>query len=374
MLFREIKNPIFVYYFKIDMKKILGILVLLFSLNACDDGDFNIESFDFTDASTNSCNNGETGFFVYKINDNEALILQIPENSFKKVITPAETPITININSTNKVFYRLYNGSLSTNVICNTIAPATPTVSSEWNALSGIIEIATFVNKQVNETTNASEITGYTHTIVLRNVNFDTGNGNQQLFTELAFGDYVTSSFRPGDYNINIASCNIAPDDEDPIYDYSFLYKIPTTGNNPLPNVPPQALTLNIDPNLFVAEVTLENEPRTETIDGSLNVLKLMYYGSSVSSELLCNDEAPTPLEQFNSDNGVAGISGIIEVTTTIEYEIPTDNQSPIIGHRHKITLKNVTMTRVVSNELPTPVSFNLGEVYEFGEFVIELP
>ena len=72
------------------------------------------------------------------------------------------------------------------------------------------------------------------------------------------------------------------------------------------------------------------------------------------------------------AENGVSGTSGIIEVTTTIEYEIPTDNQSPVIGHRHKITLKNVTMTKVVG--LPElQISFNLGDTYEFGEFVILL-
>lgn len=373
MLFREIKNPIFVFYFKIDMKKILGILVLLFSLNACDDGDFNIESFDFTDASTNSCNNGETGFFIYKINDNEALILQIPEANFKNEITAPESPRTIAINSTTKVFYRLYNGSLSTNVICNTISPATPTVSTEWNALSGFIEISTFVNKEVDPTNNATKITGYTHSIVLRNVNFDTGNGNQQLFTELVFGDYVTSSLRQGNYNVNIGFCNTAPAGQQPVYDYSYLFKIPTTGPSTPANVPPQAMTLKIDPSLFAAEATSEDNPRADIIDGDLNVLKIIYYGSSISSELLCANETPTPLEEFISEDGVTGISGIIEVRTTIEYEIPTDNLSPVIGHRHKITLKNVTMTKVV---LPSqlPVSFNLGDVYEFGEFVINLP
>lgn len=348
------------------MKKIFGIFVLLFSLNSCDDGDFNIESFDFTDATTNSCNSGETGFFIYKINDNESLILQIPETSFVNTITPTDQPRIININNTNKVIYRLYTGSLTSSVICTTIPPATPTVSNEWNALSGNIEISTFVNKQVDETTNASEITGYTHTIVFRNVNFDTGNGNQQLFTELVFGDYVTSSLQQGDFDVNIAKCN---------NDNSFLFKIPVIGSSTPANVPPQALTLRIDPTLFVAEVTPENEPRTALINGSSNLLKLTYYNGIISNEFLCLTEAPifpSAIEEFISNNGVIGESGLIEVVTTIEYEIPTDNQSPIIGHRHKITLKNVTMTKV-STSPELEVSFNFGDVYEFGEFVILL-
>jgi hypothetical protein len=365
MLFSEIKNPIFAYNFEILMKKIVGLILLLFSLNACDDGDFNIESFDFTDASTNSCNNGETGFFIYKINDNEALILQIQEANFPNTITLVGEPRTLPINSTNKVIYRLYNGALNTNVICTTIPPATPTVSTEWNALSGNIEITTTVNREVDEATNASEITGYTHNIVLRNVNFDTGNGNQQLFTELVFGDYITSSLRQGNFEVNISKCG---------NDNSFLFKIPIIGSSTPANVPPQAMTLNIDPNLFLAEVTPVDNPRTALMNGNTNLLKLVYYNGIIGNEFICSTVTPTfptVLEEFNAENGVAGTSGIIEVATTIEYEIPTDNQSPVIGHRHKITLKNVTMTKVSSPELQ--VSFNLGTIYEFGEFVILL-
>lgn len=366
MLFRAIKNPIFVYNFEICMRKIIVFFGLLLLLNACDDGDFTIESFDFTNATTNSCNSGESGFFIYKISDNETLILQLPEASFVNTITPLGEPRIISINSTNKVIYRLYNGSLSNNVICTTIPPANPTVTKEWNALSGNIEISTSVNKQVDENTNATEITGYTHTIVLRNVNFDTGNGNQQLFTELVFGDFVTSSLRQGDFDVNIAQCGS---------DNSFLFKIPVIGSSTPANVPPQAMTLRIDPSLFVAEVTPENQPRTALMNGSSNFLRLVYYNGIISNEFLCASETPTfpiPIEEFNAANGITNISGIIEVTTTIEYEIPTDDQSPIIGHRHKITLKNVTMTKV-STSPELEVSFNLGSIYEFGEFVVLL-
>ncbi len=367
MLFVEIKSSIFAYYFDLFMKKIVGLIVLLFSLNACDDGDFNIESFDFSNAVSNSCNNGETGFFIYKINDNETLILQIPESSFINTITPVDQPRIININSTNKVLYRLYSGTLNNNVICTSIPPATPTVTTEWNALSGSIEITTSVNKQVNENTNATEITGYTHNIVLRNINFDTGNGNQQLFTELVFGDYITSSYRQGNFDVNIARCG---------NDYSYLFKIPVIGSNTPANVPPQAMTLRIDPSLFTPEVTPENQPRTALMNGSSNLLKLLFYNGIISNDFLCLTETPTfpvVIEEFSADNGVTGVSGIIEVTTTIEYEIPTDNQSPVIGHRHKISLKNVILTKVTgSPELQ--VSFKLGDVYEFGEFVILLP
>jgi hypothetical protein len=33
------------------MKRFIGFLVLMFTLNACDDGDFDIETFNFSDVS-----------------------------------------------------------------------------------------------------------------------------------------------------------------------------------------------------------------------------------------------------------------------------------------------------------------------------------
>jgi hypothetical protein len=40
----------------------------------------------------------------------------------------------IDINNSNRVVYRFYNGIVSTNNICETIAPASPTVTDQWNA------------------------------------------------------------------------------------------------------------------------------------------------------------------------------------------------------------------------------------------------
>jgi hypothetical protein len=50
-------------------------------------------------------------------------------------------PTIIDINSTNRVVYRLYNGTVVTDNICETIAPATPYVTDQWSATAGQIQI-----------------------------------------------------------------------------------------------------------------------------------------------------------------------------------------------------------------------------------------
>lgn len=332
------------------MKRFLGIFLLLLTLSACDDGDFDIESFNFSDINSNQCNSGVSGFFIYKINAVEVLLIQIPESSFMNQVTEIGTPRTVAITGNNKVIYRIYDGSVTTGDICNSIPPASPIVVEEWNALSGTIEIVTTVNKTIDETLNSSVITGYTHNVILRNVNFLKGSGKEQLFQTLTYGNYVTSVTQPANFEgFTIKKCG---------NDYGFIYKI--SGK--------QSLTFTVDETLFQPVVTPDNSPRT-TLMNDDNRLELNFYDDNVNDDYVCSSVPlayPVLQQKWLSINGEDGVSGIIEVRTFEEYQVPTDNQSPLVGYRQKVTLKKVTMTR-------NNVSFKLGDVYEFGEFVIPL-
>lgn len=332
------------------MKRFLGVLLLIFTLNACDDGDFEIESFDFSNVSSNRCNSGETGFFIYKINSLEVLLMQIPENSFENQITEPGIPRTLAINATNKVVYRIYDGAVTTGTICASIPPGSPTVVDEWTALAGTIEIVTTVNKTVNAANNSTTVTGYTHNIVLKNVNFQKGNGSQQLYTSLTYGNYVTSAVQPADFQgFTIKNCGGS---------FDFIYKI--SGS--------QSISLAIADAIFQNVVTTDDNPRT-TLMNDTNQLVISIYDNTVNDAFVCSSEPlafPILQQKWVSVNGEENVSGIIEVRTAEQYQIPTDNQSPLVGYRHKVTLKNVTMTR-------NNVDFKLGDVYEYGEFVIPL-
>lgn len=332
------------------MKHYIWILLLTICLFGCDDGDFNIDTFDFSTVNSASCNNGASGFFLYKINGTEVLLLQIPEINFINEITPDGQPRIENITGTNKLIYRIYNSTVTNNAICTTIPPANLTVVEEWNAVSGTIEIRTTANKTTNETDNSSFVSGYTHSVIIRNVNFEKSNGAQQLYSVLDFGNYITTATPPSNFvDFTLKACDTS---------LNFVYKV----------VGSQSLRLTTDGSLFLNEVTPADNPRKALI-GSTYQLQLDYYADNINDVFMCASPTPTTpslLERWTAQNGVENVSGIIEVVTTEEYEIPTDNQSPLIGYRHNITLKKVTMER-------NGVTFRLGDSYALGAIVSPL-
>ena len=167
------------------MKKLFVIVAFIFLLQACDDGDLTLESFNFDSASVQNCT---TNNLVFKIKSNELLLLNIPSNSFINEETPDGSPRIVPINSSNKILYRIYSDNLSATGICSILPPASPIVKKEWNATGGTIEI---ISDKLFATDGIT-VTGYTHNIRLLNVNFSNSN-NSFSFTEYIFGNYRTN-------------------------------------------------------------------------------------------------------------------------------------------------------------------------------------
>ncbi|MFD2909432.1 hypothetical protein ACFSX9_11900 [Flavobacterium ardleyense] len=164
------------------MKKIIILLAAVFMLQACDDGDITLESFNFDSVTAKKC---PTNNLVYKINGNELLLISIPETFFANEVTIDGSPRIVNVNADNRIVYRLYSDNVSEQTICSILPPASPTVQKEWNATGGTIEIITNAIFAADEIT----ITGYTHNIKFLNVNFSNPE-NSFSFTEYIFGNY----------------------------------------------------------------------------------------------------------------------------------------------------------------------------------------
>lgn len=324
--------PIFVKIFK--MKKALSLLVLLALFNACDDGDLTQEDISFEDVtSTQSCS---TNDIIYKLKEKEALLLEIPETSFPTELTAANETVELDISTTtNRVVYRFYNGTVTSNNICETIAPATPVITDQWTATDGKIRIITSTIKSTDPTTNRTRITGYNHNIVLKNVTFAKAVGTQ-VYETFPFGDYTSSATTlPFNFDQTLEKCTSSND----------VYNFNTS----------EALILNIDPSLIANEVTPLNSPRTGLIGTTTNVFTYRLFSNLLTSEYFCNATTPaTPAvnEEWNGVAGVSGTSGIIEVTTTTNG--PT-------SFKHTIVLKKVSLQKGISN-------FNLGDSYTLGE------
>jgi hypothetical protein len=156
------------------------------------------ETFPFGDYITSPTNTLPFGFEqvveqcptskqLYNRTSSEALTIDnIDPTLIVNTVTPLNTPRTAVIGSiNNKLTYRLYsNGVLTPDYFCNTTVPVLPSVSEEWNAVSGgIIEVTTVSNGT----------TAYKHTIVLKNVVLKKGNSDFKLGDSFPYGDLITN-------------------------------------------------------------------------------------------------------------------------------------------------------------------------------------
>jgi len=317
------------------MKLFLVLFTCAFILSSCDDGDLTVDNLDFEAASSQRCGN-----IIYKLTETEALIIEIPEEtSFVNEPTLPGVPRLVEINATNRVVYRAYNGPVASANICATIQPATPVVTEEWNATSGTIEITTTAVKTQNTVLIGGEkISSYRHSIIFRNITFAKPNG-VQVYESFVFGDYSKpATSLPFNFDDTVEKCAAS----NIVFNY----------------VGSESLTLDIAPELLVNEITPLGQPRIALITSTLNKLTYTLYTSGpLSSDYFCTTpipSLPTISQQWVGVDGVEGISGIIEVSTTTNGT----------GFLHEIHLKKVTLIKGNSD-------FLLADDYLFGQLIV---
>lgn len=158
------------------MKKIIGVLLLL-SFLSCNDGDFDVPAFEFTETI------GDCGGVLYILSQDktEALILTIDESRFDENVGEE----SYLLSGTIKLTYRIFSDGLGNDYFCNDIPPSEPDVLKELVAYEGSVVIVT--NEEVDSNGN---ITGYNYDISFSEIMFE--DGNERIFFEsFQFGNYV---------------------------------------------------------------------------------------------------------------------------------------------------------------------------------------
>ena len=320
------------------MKKFACLLLFALLLNGCDDGDLTPEIIDFSDPSIKIQNCTDTYELLYKLKNQESLLLQMPENTLKNQV--GEQVFDIN-NSTFKLVYRAYDGAVTTANICDAIRPSTPNTTNEWYAEGGKITISTKTVTDLNEADNSTRITGYAHTITITNISYSKPPSNQ-VQPELVFGTFETAA---AELNLSFTEAPKQCPVSKQIYTFN-------SGNM-------TSLTIDNPDGLIVNEATPPGQPRTRLINAptSNSVTYTVFSGGIINDTYFCNTTTPTTptiKETWKGVNGVDNQSGIIEVTTTT-----------LGGNafKHVIVLKNVSLTN-------GNASFNLGNNYLFGELI----
>ena len=148
------------------MQKSFFIVVLL-ALFSCNDGDFEIPSFEF-DTNVNLCGT----YVLHRENSEktEALILLLNPTDILQEAGNRQIPIT-----SENVFYRIFDESVGADYFCATVPPAQPVVIREWTAVAGndnFIDIET--TAIIHE--DGVSITGYKHTLVLYYLILESNN------------------------------------------------------------------------------------------------------------------------------------------------------------------------------------------------------
>jgi len=162
------------------MRNILFFAVLLF-LFSCDDGDLQIEVIDFDSVDPQTCGTVdiETSLF-FKINEDEALILELQSGLLKNEASAATIESTI--GSGSKLTYRLFSDNVTNTYFCSEVPTTTPTVLSEIEAENGKVLITT---------TGAEEDTvTFSHVIQLSDITFKTAADSR--ITDLTINDFGT--------------------------------------------------------------------------------------------------------------------------------------------------------------------------------------
>jgi len=162
------------------MKKLL-FLVLSLVLFSCDDGDLQIETLDFDSIDTiESCNDVSvnTQNLLFKINGDEALIIELPNGLLKNETTTND--IVSEVPSNTKITYRIFSENVSNSYFCDDVPPVSPIVTEEISAEDG----------QVFITTIAVDDTTYEHTIRLSGISFVTESGSR--ITDLQINEFGT--------------------------------------------------------------------------------------------------------------------------------------------------------------------------------------
>lgn len=330
------------------MKKILATLFFVFALSGCDDGDLISEEIDLTDAEVEACSATESDI-LYKMTDRQAMILEIVNlaNALPAVPTLEGTPRIIAIgNTTARLVYRIYDGEPVDDNICASIQPPSPRIIEEWEATAGNIEITTIALKTPNTTAGfegGERINELRHAIVVRNVSWSTP-ANPIIDPLVEFGNYDVAFTAPAlnSYTNIVEKCAAN----------NLVYKHDAT----------TAFFINIDPSLL--DTGILNTPKVGLITENLNNVVFFRYTegtnlnplSDVDFCTLLSSSTPNPVpsEVWLGEDGVAGVSGIVEVTTTTVGGVFT----------HEIRLKNVTLTKNDGS-----LSFKIADDLLYGEY-----
>jgi hypothetical protein len=323
------------------MKKYASLLLFALLLNGCDDGDLIVDTIDFASVEPASCGipvGTTTGnSLIYKLKDKEAFLLQMPVGSG---LIENDSTYTYDINNTSyRLLYRAYDGTVASDNLCSTIPPSTPKVIEEWIATGGKIKIQSTTSISDGPIEGSTRVTGYSHTIFLNDITFLRPSGSQ-----------TNEQYNFGTYKTTITAANLTFKDINSAYSCEARKEVYNYNNSFY------VMIENISDTMLENVVTETGKPRIFDVSSSGNN-KVFYRttaagSGTITDNYFCPTRAATPTigEEWKGLPVYENVKGTIEVTTTNSAQI----------FFHTIILKNVVVQKGNSK-------FKLGNSFVLG-------
>lgn len=161
------------------MKK-LGILIAFLSFFACNDGDFDVPAFEFSQ-TISGC--GDVIMYVTNSSKTEVLALTVNPAQFTTTVGEKEFSLGETASATSiKATYRIFNEGIDNKYFCQAIPPLTPKVVKELIASNGKVLI-----KTVEVKNDKDIVTGYEYTISFKELLFNDSS-ERVYFETFSFG------------------------------------------------------------------------------------------------------------------------------------------------------------------------------------------
>lgn len=181
------------------MKKFALACIVFTLLTACDDGDIIVTTFDFDqDTQLTLCGqNNRKVLYTVNSQPNESIAFSFDGPDYDGMLheddpTVTSKEIQIDLNSSNRIIYRTYDGEVSgSNYFCVDIPPSKPTVIEEYTSTNGgYVSIITTIVEQDDNDGLAAEM--------------EDLNGNGNYFDDDSDGDGIPDFLDTDDDNDNI--------------------------------------------------------------------------------------------------------------------------------------------------------------------------
>lgn len=325
------------------MKKIYSLFLLPLAILSCDDGNVVVEKVGLQNAPLKKCGSNN---LLYKFESNNSLALDLDITTYNTAFSntlEAKNQIAIN-NGTAKLIYRTYAGTVTDDNICGSTLNPFPGINEQWEALNGFIAVTTTMNKSINETTQATTITSYRHSLIFKTIGWQKPNGNLQETEDRPFGIHTTpiANILPFGFvktNLKQITCSAT---------IKILLNLSSN----------ESLELKLNPTTYSAlfpAIAVEGI-RTALLSAT-NLFTYKLFNGLVSESYFCTFPTPTiplDIEKWTVVDDTNAATGVIEVRTTAVGTTEV---------KHTVILKKVTLEQGTSN-------FSLGNEYELGSFV----